>query len=113
MTGIEKKRQREQQVVAEMITLYCRKNHGTKKHTGLCKDCQELCDYAQLRSEKCPFMENKTFCANCKVHCYKPAMREAIRKVMKFSGPRMLLYHPCLAFWHLVTSRRENSKSNK
>ena len=31
-------------------------------------------------------MEQKTFCANCKVHCYKPEMREQIRKVMRFSG---------------------------
>ena len=22
--------------------------------------------------ERCPFMENKTFCSACKVHCYKP-----------------------------------------
>lgn len=30
-------------------------------------------------SGKCPFMENKTFCSNCKVHCCKPEMRERIR----------------------------------
>ena len=42
----------------------------------MCPACQELSDYARLRSQKCPFMEEKTFCANCKVHCYKPEMRE-------------------------------------
>ena len=37
-------------------------------------------------------METKTFCSNCKVHCYKPEMRKKIRAVMRFSGPRMIFY---------------------
>ncbi len=106
MNKVEKKRQKEQKVVEEMVRLYCKKNHKAydKKAGKMCPVCQELSDYARLRSEKCPFMENKTFCANCKVHCYKPAMREEIQKVMRFSGPRMLIYHPILAIWHLVCS---------
>lgn len=92
----------------EMIRLYCRRNHpqmGQSKGV-LCPECQELADYAKARSQKCPFMETKTFCANCKVHCYRPQMREKIRQVMRFSGPRMLLYHPVLAVWHLICSKR-------
>ena len=109
MKNIEKTRQKEQYVVEEMIRLYCRKNHKEyDKHNGqMCPECQELSDYAKMRSEKCPFMEQKTFCANCKVHCYKPEMRERIRKVMRFSGPRMLFYHPILAIWHLICSMKE------
>ena len=109
MNKTERKRIREQQVVEEMISLYCRKNHR-KNHNGqMCAQCRELADYAKARSEKCPFMEQKTFRANCKVHCYKPQMREEIRKVMRFSGPRMLLYHPGMAVWHLVCSIRERN----
>ena len=110
---VEQKRQKEQRVVHEMIRLYCRKNHReawTAAGRNLCPDCRALSDYAQLRSEHCPFMEQKTFCANCKVHCYKPAMREQIRQVMRFSGPRMLLYHPGMAVWHLACSMREKHK---
>lgn len=95
--NVEKKREKEQIVVSEMITLYCRKKHGTEKGGKLCPSCQTLRAYAQERSAKCPFMEQKTFCANCKVHCYKPQMREKICEVMRFSGPRMLLYHPGMA----------------
>jgi hypothetical protein len=29
-------------------------------------------------------------------------MREKIKEVMRFSGPRMLLYHPLDAFRHLL-----------
>lgn len=107
---VERKRRKEQYVVEEMIRLYCKKNHqGHNKE--MCGECQELSEYAKSRSEKCPFMEKKTFCANCKVHCYKPEMREKIRKVMRYSGPRMLFYHPILAIWHLVCSIREKRKN--
>ena len=73
MSDIKKKRQKEQIVVRKMITLYCWKNHQSRHEGELCSDCQELLDYAMARSEKCPFMENKTFCSNCRVHCYEGA----------------------------------------
>ena len=85
---------------------YCHINPKEDRQAGqICPVCQELLDYARLRSEKCPFMKEKTFCANCKVHCYKPEVREQIRQVMRFSGPRMLIYHPVLAVWHLICSK--------
>lgn len=105
MSSTEDKREREKQVVGLMIRLYCRKHHGTRK--TLCPRCQALADYAAARSSCCPFMETKTFCSNCKVHCYRADMREQIRAVMRFAGPRMLLYHPVLAVRHLLESRRE------
>ena len=107
MKSIESKREREKRTVAFMIALYCRKNH---KCTDLCEECQALHDYAMLRSDKCPFMETKTFCSNCKVHCYKPEMREKIRRVMRFSGPRMMLYHPVMAIRHVVESKKEKRR---
>ena len=54
----ETKRQREKALVGEMIALYCKKRHGSKR--GLCPECQALLDYARSRSDKCPFMETKT-----------------------------------------------------
>ena len=115
MNKVDKKRQKEQYVVEEMIRLYCRKNHSKEEPQAgqMCSACQELSDYAKLRSQKCPFMEEKTFCANCRVHCYQPEMREQIRQVMRFSGPRMLLYHPVLAIWHLICSKRESKNKGK
>lgn len=107
---IQAKREREKEVVSLMISLYCRKNHGGKT---LCPDCAELERYARTRSDRCPFMETKTFCANCKVHCYKPEMREKIREVMRFSGPRMLLYHPVMVIRHGIESRKEKRRMEK
>lgn len=107
---IRLKREREKQMVSQMIALYCRKKHGGRKE--LCPECAELDAYAQLRSEKCPFMETKTFCSNCKVYCYKPEMRERIREVMRFSGPRMLFHHPVAAIRHVIESKKEKKSLN-
>lgn len=107
---ISDKRKREQCIVEEMITLYCRKRHKNISGKKLCPECDALCGYAKARSEHCPFMEQKTFCSNCKVHCYQPDMREKIREVMIFSGPRMLRYHPKMALWHLISSKWENHR---
>lgn len=108
---VASKREKEKEVVSLMIRLYCRKNHGTRD--GLCPECAALNDYARARSDRCPFMETKSFCSNCRVHCYKPEMREKIRAVMRFSGPRMLLYHPVMAIDHVVATKREKRKLEK
>lgn len=105
---LETKRRQEKGVVACMIALYCRRKHHTRQ--GLCPDCAALEAYARQRSDHCPFMQTKTFCSNCAVHCYRPDMREKIRAVMRFSGPRMLLVHPVLAVRHLLESRRERTR---
>ncbi len=86
-----------------MIEIYCRENHS--RAGELCPDCQQLAGYALQRIEKCPFQENKPTCAKCPIHCYKPDMRERVRQVMRFSGPRMLLAHPILAILHLLDGK--------
>ncbi|MBQ7906467.1 MAG: nitrous oxide-stimulated promoter family protein [Clostridia bacterium] len=101
----EGKREREKRTVKEMIKLYCRKKHGAKN--GLCPECNALCLYAEERISKCPFMETKTFCSNCRVHCYKSEMRERIRQVMRFSGPKMIFTHPIMAIRHLIEGKKE------
>ena len=105
------KREQEKETVSEMIRLYCKKQHGTKQ--GLCPECASLEEYARLRSDKCPFIETKTFCSNCKVHCYKSEMREKIRTVMRFSGPRMLFVHPIMAIRHVIESKKEQKRLEK
>ena len=103
--SIQSKREREKETVSLMISLYCKKKHRIGKE--LCPECAKLKEYAMLRSDKCPFMETKTFCSNCKVHCYKTDMREKIREVMRFCGPRMIFYHPVMAIRHVIESRKE------
>ena len=102
------KREKEKELVSQMIALYCKKKHDSKN--GLCTECAELDTYARQRSDKCPFMETKTFCSNCKVHCYKSEMREKIRDVMRFSGPRMIFHHPITAIRHVIETKKEKKR---
>lgn len=100
---VDGKRQREKKTVRLMIGLYCRKKHGGN---SLCPECAALDAYAKQRIDQCHFMETKTFCSSCKVHCYKPDMREKIRLVMRFAGPRMIFYHPIMAIRHIIETKR-------
>ena len=101
---------RESNTVAAMIRLYCRENHS---RGGLCSECERLLDYSRKRLDKCPFQEGKTTCARCPVHCFKPEMRENIRAVMRYSGPRMIYRHPTMAITHLIDGRRQKPVSRK
>lgn len=89
----------EKKTVEFMIRLYCRKKEGNKQ---LCTSCQELIVYAHQRVNACKVKQDGTTCDTCKVHCYKLAMRERIKAVMRFSGPRMFLYHPLVALKHVM-----------
>ncbi len=102
------KSEREKAVVKQMIQLYCKKIHKTKN--GLCEECLRLNNYAKKRSDNCPFIETKTFCSNCKTHCYKPDMREKIRIVMRFSGPRIIFHHPIMAIRHVIETQKEKNR---
>jgi len=92
----------EVRTVRAMIRIYCRAHHGASRR--LCADCSGLLAYAEKRIEKCPFGTEKPVCNRCTVHCYNPQMREQVREVMRFAGPRMMLRHPVLALRHLIRS---------
>jgi len=91
---------REKKTIDHMVRLFCRNLHKPEK--DICPDCREILDYSMKRLHRCKFQERKTTCANCKVHCYKPSMREKIKEVMRYSGPRMTFCHPVLALMHFV-----------
>jgi hypothetical protein len=99
------RRAREFKTIAVMLRMYCHVHHGSP-HAPLCRDCIELHDYARRRLERCLFGEAKPTCVNCTVHCYKAIMRERVRQVMVWAGPRMLWRHPVLAVRHLIDGRR-------
>ena len=109
---LARKREREAQMVSQMIALWCR-GHGDDEPVRvklglrtitLCPECAELQKYAIARIEHCPHMGTKTFCSACPSHCYRPAMREKIREVMRWSGPRMIRYRPITAVRHAMVT---------
>jgi predicted amidophosphoribosyltransferase len=96
---------REKRTIEAMMRIYCRHHHGGEG--GLCGDCSVLLDYARRRLDTCPFQEAKPACNHCQVHCYSATMRERVRSVMRYAGPRMLLRHPLLSLYHLLDKRRQ------
>ncbi|MGE5449877.1 MAG: nitrous oxide-stimulated promoter family protein [Methanomassiliicoccales archaeon] len=96
--------------VNKMIVMYCNNLHFTK-HNEMCSNCREIAQYARLRIEKCPFGDQKPVCSQCQVHCYKPSMREEIKTIMRYSGPRMMAHHPMLTIRYLYRKRFKNQKA--
>ena len=91
-------------MVRRMIEIYCHGKHGSKKGT-LCPRCEALARYAHTRTERCPRMGEKTFCSACPHPCYRPDLREEMKQVMRYAGPRMLLHDPAAALRHLILTR--------
>ena len=89
----------EQQVIRQMILLYCRKKEG---NATLCDSCRELLEYATRRLDRCHYGAAKPTCRKCPIHCYRPDMRARIQAVMRWAGPRMLFHHPLAAVKHLL-----------
>lgn len=88
-----------------MIALYCRHKEGNRV---LCDDCRRLWEYACRRLEHCRYGNGKGACKDCPTHSYAPAFQERIRAVMRYAGPRMLLYHPVAAIRHLFRTAPRN-----
>ena len=88
----------EKYTVERMIRLYCRLKEGNET---LCTECIALLEYAHKRLDHCKFGNGKGTCRKCPVHCYKPDMRERMRMVMRFAGPRMMWYYPMDGIKHL------------
>ena len=95
---------RELATLAAMIRIHCHDVHA--EDDGLCEGCTALLVYATRRLDRCVFGDDKPTCAKCTVHCYSTAMREHVRTIMRYSGPRMLWRHPVLALRHMIDGRR-------
>jgi len=95
---------RELRTIEAMTAIYCRRHHGSA--AGPCAECQALIDYAAKRLALCTYGEEKPVCAKCQIHCYGRVMRERVRDVMRYAGPRMIWSHPWLALVHLLDKRR-------
>jgi len=92
------------QTLANFVGLYCRRKHPDSEvfrvsmksldieaiiggPLRLCASCEMLLKHALVKRMTCP-LEPKPACKHCPQHCYHPAYRRRIRKVMRFSGIR-------------------------
>jgi hypothetical protein len=97
---------REKKTIDKMVHVYCKGIHGSKDNK-LCDECTEFLSYALMRLDKCPFQEEKPTCGKCLVHCYRLEMKEKAKKIMRYSGPRLIWKSPLLALHHVFDGRKK------
>lgn len=91
--------QKDSIVVRKMILIYC-KHH--LKMSELNAEYTELADYCVKRLYRCRWGINKPMCHYCSVSCYRNDMRNKIREVMSWVGPRMFFYAPVTALQFML-----------
>ena len=94
-------------LLGDFAAIYCRGRHAGverkqlvsdgaslgvygAKSPRICVECAALLAYAEQRRAYCP-KDPKPFCSHCDTHCYNPHMRELMRDVMRYAGPRSFL----------------------
>ena len=110
---LKSRRERESVIVQAMIRMYCRENHNS--NGTLCEQCESLSKYAEKRLLSCMYGEIKPVCKHCPVHCYSPVMREQMRLVMQWAGPRMIFRKPVFAVMHMIdklTAPKQQKRSD-
>jgi hypothetical protein len=107
MNNLTGRLKREHDTLVCMTRIYCQHHHNDPEGARLCPECAKLMRYAEKRLEKCPYGQDKPTCANCPIHCYKPAQREMAQEVMRYAGPRMTWRHPWRALNHLFDKLRK------
>lgn len=88
------------QTLSDFSELYCSHKHkkgASKQHrylykdaefsleTTLCKECEELLEYAVARLQACPH-EIKPRCRECEAPCYDKYHWKQMAKMMRYSG---------------------------
>lgn len=95
-------------VLGRFTQIYCDGTHGGVSREPLessavdagvyrdrvpvvCEGCRELLAYAEQRRVRCT-KDPKPACKDCDSHCYRPAMRQKVRDVMRYAGPRAVFH---------------------
>ena len=115
-------------LLGDFTRIYCRGLHADADRTPLvsdaaglgvyganppavCERCAELLRYAEKRRAFCP-KDPKPFCSHCDTHCYSVDMRDRMREVMRYAGPRSLLHgHAIDGVRHLIEGRKSRARA--
>lgn len=84
-----------------------------RKPPALCVRCADLVRYAEQRRASCP-KDPKPFCSHCDTHCYSRGMRDRVREVMRYAGPRsMFTRHAFAGVKHLIEGRQVRNRARR
>jgi hypothetical protein len=117
-------------LLGDFCAIYCRGMHADAVRTPLasegaelgvygrklpvvCEECAALLRYAEQRRALCP-KDPKPFCSHCDTHCYRPDMREYMRQVMRYAGPRSMVHgHAIDGIRHLIDGRKHHKEMRR
>jgi len=119
----DQKARHDTRLLGDFSRIYCKGKHGDAvrgplespgadlgvyggKPPVVCAECADLLRYAEQRRAFCP-KDPKPFCSHCDTHCYSPEMRDRMREVMRYAGPRSFLHgHAIDGVKHLLEGRK-------
>ncbi|MFQ5462398.1 MAG: nitrous oxide-stimulated promoter family protein [Phycisphaerae bacterium] len=105
-TTLDRRLRSDLRTLATFVSVYCRDHHTDQsdrpfalkspdlsamlgKELLLCPTCAKLLAHACVKRMHCP-MDPKPACKHCPQHCYNPAYREQIQRIMQYSGRKLL-----------------------
>jgi hypothetical protein len=127
---IAKEARKDTRLLGDFTVIYCKAHHDDRERTrlesdgvdlgvygrkapGVCKECAELLRYAEKRRAFCP-KDPKPFCSYCDTHCYKTDMREYMREVMRYAGPRSMWHgHAVDGVKHLIEGKKHKREMER
>jgi len=108
---------RDLKVLVAFVRLYCHAHHRQtgqqevilpeelrKRFSGtvhLCPECAAMVAHGFRKRSRCP-LDPKPSCKKCHIHCYSKEYRAEIRKIMAYSGKRMILRGRLDYLWHYL-----------
>ena len=113
MNAITKQQRKDLRLIGAFTQLYCAGHHALETRRAvspamgvgelrLCPECASFVTYAASKRLTCPLEGEKPSCKRCPIHCYAPGQRETIRKIMAYSGRRMILRGRLDYLWHVI-----------
>lgn len=97
-------------IIGRFTEVWCHGHHhsdrhafklsGSRKDLQLCPDCIAFVEYAIQKRSNCPLEVDRPSCKHCRIHCYAPPQRELVKKIMAWSGRRMIMRGRLDYLWH-------------
>ena len=86
-----------------MIKIFCKGNHpddNSNNSSNLCNMCHDMEKYIHNRIDYCK--QNNFFCAYCDNKCHPMDKSDYLKKIMRYSGPRILKKYPIMSIKHFL-----------
>lgn len=113
MNKLTKLQKSDIKLIGKFVEVYCQGEHAlvernffqlpeTLGQRSLCQECTDFMQYAITRRMKCPQEKQKPSCKRCRIHCYNKANLEKVKKIMAYSGKKLILCGRLDYIWHYL-----------